>query len=450
LAGQVRTVKGFGPKTERRILEAIGSLSRGEDAPLHLHEATAAGESLLAHVRVHPAVVAAELAGELRRRTETVVRLDVVAAAADPGAVVEHVTRYPLVASVIEQDPSGTLVRLAGTPVAPVAKVHVAPPRAYPWALHRVTGSAAHLARLEEHARERGIDLRPTGLFRAGRPLAVRDEADVYRRLGLPWIPPELREDAGEVEAAAAGRLAPRLVALADIQGLVHCHTDYSDGRHTIEQMARGAEARGMRYMTITDHSPSAFYAGGVSVDRLERQWEEIARVQERVSIRLLRGTECDILRDGALDYPDPVLEQLDIVIASVHQRYRMTAAEMTERLVAAMRHPRFKVWGHALGRYLLSRPALACDVERVLDVAAESRVAIEINGDPYRLDMEPRWVREARRRGLRFVISSDAHSVAALDNVRWGVDMARRGWLGPDEVLNTRDLAGFRSAVRP
>jgi DNA polymerase (family 10) len=230
----------------------------------------------------------------------------------------------------------------------------------------------------------------------------------------------------------------------------VHCHTDYSDGRHTVEQMARGAEARGMRYMTITDHSPSAFYAGGVSVDRLERQWEEIARVQERVSIRLLRGTECDILRDGALDYPDPVLEQLDIVIASVHQRYRMTAAEMTERLVAAMRHPRFKVWGHALGRYLLSRPALACDVERVLDVAAESRVAIEINGDPYRLDMEPRWVREARRRGLRFVISSDAHSVAALDNVRWGVDMARRGWLQPDEVLNTRDLAGFRSAVRP
>ena len=445
-AGRVRTVKGFGAKTERRLLEAIRSLSHREDE-LHLHEATAAAESLLAYVRAHPAVAEADVAGDLRRRRETVSRLDVVVASRDTRAVVEHVVRYPLVASVLAQGVSDARVRLAG---GVAVSVRVARPRAFPWAVLRATGSAAHLARLEERARAAGIVFRADSPSRAGRPLPVRSEGDAYRHLGLPWIPPELREDAGEIEAAAAGELDAPLVTLADIQGSVHCHTDYSDGQHSVEEMARGAEARGMRYVTITDHSPSAFYAGGVGLDRLARQWEEIARVQARVGIRLLRGTECDILRDGALDYPDSVLEQLDIVIASVHQRHRMTAEQMTERLLTAMRHPRFKVWGHALGRYLLSRPPIACDVERVLDAATESRVAIEINGDPYRLDMEPRWIREARRRGLRFVISSDAHSVAALDNVRWGVDMARRGWVRPGEVLNTLGPAEFRAAVRP
>jgi DNA polymerase (family 10) len=446
VAGRVRTVKGFGAKTEGRIREAIAALSRPGDE-VHLHEAMAAAEGVLAYVRAHPAVDAAEAAGDLRRRTETVTRVDLVVASRDPGAVVEHVCRHPLVASVLERGSADARIRLAGGLDLEIVIVGSA---AYPWALHRATGSAGHVARLDERAGALGLRAGPAGLSRAGRALPVRREADVYRHLGLAWVPPELREDAGEVEAAAAGELEPHLVRREDVQGLVHCHTVYSDGRHTVEQMARGAEARGMRYLTITDHSASAFYAGGLSIDRLERQWEEIARVQETVEIRILRGTECDILRDGALDYPDSVLDRLDVVIASVHQRYRMTSAQMTARLEAAMRHPRFKIWGHALGRYLLSRPPIDCDVERILAAAAESRAAIEINGDPYRLDMEPRWIRAARRRGLRFVISSDAHSVAALDNVRWGVDMARRGWLRADEVLNTLGPAEFQAAVRP
>jgi DNA polymerase (family 10) len=206
-----------------------------------------------------------------------------------------------------------------------------------------------------------------------------------------------------------------------------------------------------MRYITITDHSPTAAYAGGLAVDRLRRQWDEIARVQERVpGVTILRGTECDILADGRLDYPDEVLAQLDVVIASVHNRHRMDEAQMTRRLVVAMRHPLFKVWGHALGRYVLRRPPIACRVPEVLDAAAESRVAIEVNGNPHRLDLEPSWQREARRRGLRFVVSTDAHSTAELGHLRYGVYMARRGFLRAEDVLNALPVHAFRDAVRP
>ena len=259
-----------------------------------------------------------------------------------------------------------------------------------------------------------------------------------------------MREDEGEIEAAAAGTLPSHLVDLAEIRGMVHCHTTYSDGAHSIEEMARGADALGMEYLTITDHSPTASYAGGLTVDRLRRQWDEIARVQEQVRVRLLRGTESDILADGSLDYPDAVLAELDVVIASIHHRHRMDAAQMTRRIVTAMRHPRFKIWGHALGRYVLRRPPFACHMEEILDALAESRAAVEVNGDPHRLDMEPRWIREARKRGIAFVVSTDAHSVAALDNLRWGVDMARRGWLSRGDVLNTLGVDEFRAAVRP
>jgi DNA polymerase (family 10) len=234
------------------------------------------------------------------------------------------------------------------------------------------------------------------------------------------------------------------------VRGVVHCHTDWSDGRHTVEEMARAADALGMEYLTITDHSRSARYANGLSEDRLLAQWDEIARVQELVKVRLLRGTESDILADGSLDYPDRILERLDVVIASIHERHRMDEAQMTRRLVTAMRNPFFKIWGHALGRYVLRRPPIACRVEEVLDAAAESRVAIEVNGDPHRLDLEPRWLRAARERGLRFVVSTDAHATGQYRNVRFAVAMARRGWVRRGETLNTLGAAGFARAVRP
>jgi DNA polymerase (family 10) len=240
------------------------------------------------------------------------------------------------------------------------------------------------------------------------------------------------------------------LLTTADIRGMVHCHTTYSDGRASIEEMARAAEALGMQYITITDHSPSAHYAGGVTVDRLKEQWDEIAAVQERVKIRILRGTESDILQDGALDYPDEVLERFDVVIASIHSRHKLDRERMTERLVRAMSLPIFKIWGHALGRMLLSRDPIDCDVPEVLDALAGTRGAIELNADPHRLDLPPAWIPAARARGLSFVVSVDAHSTKGLNVLPLGVQLARRGGLRRHEVLNTLPADELAARVRP
>ena len=447
-AGRVRGVKGFGPKTEEKVLSGIREFETRGQAVL-LHEAEREGAALLEYVRAAPCVKDADLAGALRRRTEIVDRLVVAVGTADPATATGHCARYPRAVAVIERDLTGITLRLAS---GLIAQVQTAPRSAYPALLHELTGSEAHRARLAGRAAEVGLALDRGGLtrLRTRRRCVVKSEADVYRHLGLPYLPPELREDVGEVEAALAGELPADLVEETDIQGLVHCHTVYSDGRHTVEQMARAAEQMGMRYITITDHSPTASYAGGLTLDRLKRQWEEIDRAQEKVEVRLLRGTESDILADGSLDYPDAVLEKMDVVIASIHNRYKMDEAQMTRRVVAALRNPLFKVWGHALGRYVMRRPPIAVRMEEVLDVAAESRVAIEVNGDPHRLDLEPRWQREARRRGIRFVVSTDAHSTGELRNVRYGIAMARRGWLRKADVLNTLDADAFARAVRP
>jgi len=417
-AGRVRAVKGIGEKMERAILEHLRRRREPEAHRALLPEALAAAESVRARLSRAPGARVVEIAGDLRRWTETVDSLSLVVVSDGQVDTSSDAHRHPA----------------TGLPVS----VSVVPREAHAATLLRATGSAAHVQRLERLARERGV------------PLEADTEAEIYRRLGLPFIPPELREDEGEVEAAMSGALPTDLVTEADIRGLVHCHTVYSDGRHTVAQMAKAADALGMEYMTITDHSMSAAYAGGLSVDRLKVQWEEIARIQETVTVRLLRGTESDILADGALDYPDAVLERLDVIIASIHRRHRMDASQMTQRLVRAMALPVFKIWGHALGRLILSRPPVECRVEEVLDAVAASRAAVEINGDPKRLDLAPRWLRAARARGIRFVVSTDAHAVAELANLRYGVAMARRGWIRRGEVLNTLPADAFARAVAP
>jgi DNA polymerase (family X) len=235
-----------------------------------------------------------------------------------------------------------------------------------------------------------------------------------------------------------------------DLTGFVHCHTTWSDGKNSVEEMARTAASLGARYLTITDHSASAHYAGGLDLDRLKRQWDEIAAVQERVSIKILRGTEADILADGALDWPDSILEELDIVIASIHQRYRQDEAKMTERVLRAIRHPIFKIWGHPMGRLVPSRPPIPLRVEEVLDALAEQRAAIEINGDPHRLDMEPAIARAARARKIPFVLSVDAHSTSNFEFIDYAVGLARRAGLRTTDVLTTLPAEEFAARVRP
>src|SRR6266540_4022351 len=438
LEGRVRGVKGFGERTEGRILEGVRRLrERASERRVLLTEALAEAERLVAHLRSGAAAVRVEIAGSARRMRETVADVDLVAAAHDPDGLSAQLIAYPLVAETLARGGTKTTVRLAsGLQV----DLRVVPPEDFATALHHLTGSKAHHVRLRGIARERGFTLSEWGLHRlpprggeAPAPdappdpaakVAIPSERALYEALGLAFVPPELREDQGEIEAARAGTLPEDLVSIEDV--------------------------RGLEYLTVTDHSRSAGYAGGLEVDRLRRQWDEIARVQEQVKVRLLRGTESDVLEDGALDYPDDVLAGLDVVVASVHSRMKMDEEEMTRRLVRCMSLPVFKIWGHALGRLLLDRDPFACRVEEVLDALAASRGAVEVNGDPRRLELEPRWLRAATARGIPVVLSVDAHAVRDLAYLRWSIATARRGWVRRREVLNTLPYEEFRRAVRP
>jgi DNA polymerase (family 10) len=454
-AGKIRSIRGFGAKTEQTLLKTIADHRQRAktEERLHLHRALQAAEQITSYLQTARDMTDITFAGSLRRWKETVGTIRLVANTKRPAALIDHFLLFPPIVEVREQMEEACTVRLAeGARVSLVA----ARPSEFALALLTETGSKAHVNKLQQIAngegpKANGKKKRGKGHSReSARSTELQNEDDIYDQLGMQYIPPELREDEGEIEAALAGKLPDDLVTLADIRGMVHCHTTYSDGKNSIEEMVRAAEAMGMKYITITDHSPTAFYAGGVKLDRLKRQWDEIDEVQEKVKIKILRGTESDIIADGHLDYPDKILEQFDVIVASIHSRYKMDSAKMTKRIVTAMRQPVFKIWGHALGRKLLSRPPFECDVEHILDVIAESRAAIEVNGDPHRLDMEPRWIREARKRKIKFVISVDAHSTGALNNLKYGVATARRGWLRRSEVLNTLSVKQFQKAVRP
>jgi len=443
-AGLVQRVPGFGAKTEERLLEAL--LLRARRRPqLLLPDALTLAEELSAHLGGEPLA----LAGSARRMAEVVEELVLLASTERKAPLAADLAAFRPGAEVLEASGAGSRVRLPG---GFEVRLHGAPREARAAALHHLTGSEGHCRKVRALARERGYHLTPHGLFRqgGGEPLPLEGEGELYARAGLPLIPPELREDAGEIEAALAGELPADLVREEDVRGFVHCHTSWSDGRATLLEMALAADALGAEYLTVTDHSRSAAYAGGLSVDRLKAQWEEIAKVQERVRVRLLRGTEADITEDGALDYPDAVLEALEVVVASVHSRHRMGEREMTERLVRAMRLPIFKIWGHARGRLLLEREPFACRLEEVLDALAGSRGAVEVNGDPKRLELDPAGLRLARARGIPVVLSVDAHATSALTYLRFAVATARRGGVRRGEVLNALPHQAFLKAVRP
>jgi DNA polymerase (family 10) len=455
-AGKLREIKGFTAKTESRLLEAING-SRDCQQQIHIHHALRAAERIIEYLRTSRLLIQAQAGGELRRWQETVAEIVIVASAKNPKLLIDQFLGFPM---IVRSE------RLAGDVVVTLsegftARLIATKPAEFPVALLNATGSQAHLEKLQQVAAGKKLKITAGGIERtngrqskkkvpAQKSIQPEDEPAVYRRLGMQYVPPELREDLGEVQAAQRGNLPEDLITTEDIRGMVHCHTTYSDGKHSVEQMVAAAEAMGMKYITITDHSPTAFYAGGLKIDRLQRQWEEIDEVQQQTKVKILKGTESDITADGALDYPDWILEQFDVIVASIHARYKMDSEKMTNRIVKAMREPVFKIWGHALGRLIEKRPPFECDVEKILDVIAESRAAVEINGDPYRLDMAPPWLREARKRKIKFVISVDAHSTGALNNVKYGVGIARRAWITRKEVLNTLGVKTFQKAVRP
>lgn len=440
--GRLREVKGFGEKKEKKLLEAIKKYETVENKKpsILLAEGLRLADSIEDEIRELPAVESVHLVGSLRRGMELSADVDFLLTSTDPRATVDAVAKMPRIGTVESKDERSCRLRLPdGTRIDVLA----CDPKERGLLLVATTGTKKHLDELRARAEERGVDLEQ---------VRAVDEEDVYRALDLAFIPPELREGLGEVALTAKGETWDDLVSAGDVRGFTHCHSTWSDGRHTIEQMARAAEARGASFITITDHSAAAHYAGGLDVERLKRQWDEIDEVQERVKIRILKGTEADILADGAIDWPDKILERLDVVIASIHNRFRQDEEKMTARLLRAMQVPVFKIWGHPLGRLVRSRPPIPARVEEVLDALAESRGggAIEINGDPHRLDLEPRWIRCARERGLPFVLSVDAHSMPELGNVRYAALLARRAGVRKSEVLNARGAAAFAKAVRP
>jgi DNA polymerase (family 10) len=439
VAQRVRALPGFGPKTEQSLLEAIDRYRTAPAQPQRM----LLSDALLFARRLERQVIGQQLAarvvmaGAARRCQEVLSELDVVLVDPRERDVVAALARSPFLLSSAGQ------LQVAGVPL----HLHLCTRENAGATLLRTTGSEAHLKALQTHAQSRGLDLRGEGLIDVDGKSSPANSAEeaIYARLGLGYVPPERRAD--DVLPVSG---TCELVERRHLRGAVHCHTTYSDGKHSIEAMARAAQALGFEYITITDHSPSAHYAGGVDIDRLMQQWDEIARVQEQVDIRILRGTESDILADGTFDYPDSVLERFEVIIASIHGRNRMDRAQMTERLVRAMRIPVFKIWGHALGRMLLHRDPIDCDVEAVLEAIASSRGAIELNGDPHRLDLPPEWIPRARELGIRFVLSADAHSTSGLAATDFAVMMARRGGLAPGDVLNALSARDFVEHVRP
>ncbi|MFO0619380.1 MAG: PHP domain-containing protein [Polyangiaceae bacterium] len=436
--GRVRTVRGFGLKTEQSLARAVEDYRRQPDHVRHL-TAVEIFDAVSMHLARERAVLDIWPAGEIRRGLETTGEIGLVCPSSDPARVIEHFGDYPLLARIVSTEDSAS-ARVATARLASGVSIRVAacvPERAAE-TLFTETGPALHVLEVRARMPDRSAEERHAS-----------DEVELYRRAGMRFVEPEVRDDPRLVEERCAVDAAP-LVRGEDILGAVHCHTTHSDGRETVFEMARRAKELGFAYITITDHSPSAHYASGVPIDRLRAQWDEIAEAEEKVGIRVFRGTESDILADGALDYPDSILEQLDVVIASIHSRHRMTPEAMTERIVRCMQLPCFKIWGHPLGRLILRRPPIQCDVARILDVVAASNAAIEINGDPYRLDLAPEWARLARRRGIRFVLSSDAHSTRGLESVRYAVRVARRSGLAAADILNTSDREAFAAAVAP
>lgn len=429
-AGRLSTLDGFGPKTVQKLLDEIERYKKYRVRRRYA-EAVADARPMLDALNALPGVQAVDVAGEMRRKMETVDAVELVVATQDgsniPGALAAFGVKV-----TPAQNEDGTLE--GSLPDGFPLRVYLAPPARYGTALWHHTGSENHVAAF---------------VTRYGEPEPAQDEKEIYTRAGIEYVPPELRENTGELEAAAEHRL-PRLIEPSDLKGNLHNHSTFSDGTNTIAEMAEAARAMGYSYFGLCDHSRSLAIANGLSIERVLEQQAEIRRLNESYAasgkdrFRIFSGTESDILTDGSLDYPDDVLATFDFVVASVHQGFNMTVEEATRRLIRAIENPYTTILGHATGRLLLSREGYPIDHERVIDACAENEVSIELNANPWRLDMDWRWIRYATERGVLISINPDAHSVEELANTYWGVQVARKGWLTPEQCLNAKSLDAF------
>lgn len=445
-AGRVRTLAGFGEKTEQHILDALAT--RLAEAPrVQRAVAIPSAEALVAYLEQSSGVSRVIAAGSYRRGLETIGDLDILVTAPAGRAVMDRFVAYQEVRDVLARGETKSSVRLqSGLQV----DLRVVPQDSYGAALLYFTGSKAHNVVLRQLAQQRGLKLNEYGVFRGDKPIAGETEESVYASLGLPWIPPELREGRGEIDAAKAGRL-PHLVDLQDLKGDLHAHTRATDGRNSLQEMAEAARLRGLRYFAITDHSRRLTMAKGLDSARLLQQTEAIDRLNATLSgITILKGIEVDILEDGNLDLPDEVLGRLDLVVGAVHSRFNLSNRRQTERIMKAMDHPHFSILAHPSGRLIGRREPYEVDMLRIIRKARERRCFLEINAHPERLDLTDIHCRMAKEEGVLLAVNTDAHSMLDLENARFGVGQARRGWLEKTDVLNTRPYAELRKLLKP
>lgn len=436
---------GFGAKTQAKILAGIESLRRFQGRFL-ISDARPVAQGIVDQLAKIPEVSAVSVAGSIRRHKETIGDIDIVVGATESPPVMQAVLNLPEMYSVIAQGPTKTSITLQnGLNV----DVRLVSPEQYPFALHHFTGSREHNVNLRGLAKELGLKINEYGVERSdGSPTVIEDEAGLYRLLGMDYIEPELREGGDEIQAALEKRL-PVLVTESQIRGAFHMHTTGSDGRATVPQMVAAARKLGWNYLGITDHSRTAFYAGGLKEEAVREQRLEIdAFNAAHPDFRIFAGIESDILPDGSLDYPDEILAGFDFVIGSVHSSFGMEESAMTQRIAKAMRSPYMTMLGHPTGRLLLAREGYDVDLNEIIRTAAVTRTIIEINASPYRLDLDWRWCRQAKEAGVLMAINPDAHSMEELSVVSYGVGIARKGWLEAKDILNTRDTAAVAALL--
>ncbi len=436
--GKIAELKGFGAKTQQKILEGLEFLDKTGRRVL-LSEAMEIATRMLDQLRDHPKAIRGELCGSLRRRRETIGDLDLLISSADAAALMEAFVHLPEVGQVVAQGDTKSSVMLQNGMSADLRVVRDAE---FPFALHYFTGSKAHNIAVRARAQAYGLKLNEYALEGDKKKVKCKDEADLFEALDLDYIPPELREHTGEIEAAAEHRL-PKLVEVKDLKGTFHCHTNWTDGRDTLEAMAEAARKQGLQYLGIADHSQALAFANGLTPQRVKQQQAEIDALNPRLKgIRVLKGIECDILADGKMDFDDAVLASFDFVVASVHSHFNQTEEEMTNRMLRAIQNPKVTMLGHATGRLLLRRDGYKVDLDKILRAAVEHNVLIEINAHPERLDLDWIHCKHGKALGVKFVINPDAHATGELGLLRFGVDVARRGWLEKEDIFNTQTTA--------
>ncbi len=448
-ADQIAKLKGFGAKTQKNILEGLAFLDQVGER-VRIDQAMAIARGLVAALEKLPGIHRLETCGSLRRRKESIRDIDLLVSADDAEPIMKAFVSLPQVQKILGQGDTKASVLVSTIDadhhrVVMQADLRVVSDEQFPFALNYFTGSKEHNVRLRQRAIDYGLKLNEYALAGTKKQVACKTEKDLYKALDLEYVEPELREDTGEIEAAA-GKALPHLLGENDIQGVFHCHTDWSDGAATLEEMAEAARALGYHYLGIGDHSVSLTVANGLTPERVRKQHREIDALNKTwKTFQLFKGIECDILADGSLDYDDDVLASFDYVVASVHSFFNQTEKEMTDRIVRALSHPSVTMLGHATGRLLLRRDGYKVDLEKILQTAATHGKLIEINASPHRLDIDWIHCKRAKALGVQLVINPDAHSTGEIANTRFGVDVARRGWLEKKDVFNTRSLAEVR-----